>query len=286
MAIILKRFRSDNKGQVLPMVLAILAIGGLTIAGSLNYAVTSLNGSRILAEDIKGIYAAGAGVENAIWSIDHGTFPPPALLPDKINGMAVSVQAESNGVYTLYLGELVQPGVHFEYLEVVEEITWDAEHGASGAYKFTITVTLIHEETIHISAIGARLPDDYGYEEGSALDFPDNLSCEPPDITTDSRGGCLVNWQFDLPYPQISKSKPTRTQSFYLTGEGPQEHEYTWVVANQTDVGVVGSITGARYKITSTATRTETDRIAAKIAADVMIEDTGTMYIVSWQISS
>ena len=72
---LLQQFLSGEKGQALPIVLGLLAIGGLTIAMSLNYATTSLNGARILGENMNGVYAADAGVEDALWCLENGASP-------------------------------------------------------------------------------------------------------------------------------------------------------------------------------------------------------------------
>ncbi|MFQ6122709.1 MAG: hypothetical protein ACE5LA_06605, partial [Dehalococcoidales bacterium] len=64
-----KKIISDEKGQVLATVLALLVLGGLAITPSLNYIATSLNAGRIIDEGVKGVYAADAGVENALWSL-------------------------------------------------------------------------------------------------------------------------------------------------------------------------------------------------------------------------
>ena len=50
MVILLKQFLSGQKGQALAIVLCLLAIGGLTITVSVNYASTNLKGSRIIEE--------------------------------------------------------------------------------------------------------------------------------------------------------------------------------------------------------------------------------------------
>ena len=50
---LLKQLLSSEKGQALAIVLGLLAIGGLTIAVSLNYATTSLKGSGIVEENMK-----------------------------------------------------------------------------------------------------------------------------------------------------------------------------------------------------------------------------------------
>ncbi|GAG85332.1 unnamed protein product [marine sediment metagenome] len=92
----------------------------------------------------------------------------------------------------------------------------------------------------------------------------------------------MLNWELELPYPSVSGANPVQTQTFYIAGEGSQEGHYAWVVANRDDVGAVGEITGASYKITATATRPGDGRTTAKIVAEVMIAE--TTYIVSWQI--
>jgi len=281
----LKQFISSEKGQALPIVLGLLAIGGLTIATSLSYATTSLKGSQILAEDVKGVYAAGAGVEHALWYLgEYGSKPEDGELSENISQMAVDMQTAEGDTYTLYLGELVEPGVHSDYLTVEGTIV----PYAGQTYKYTITVTLQHTSTIHLQEVGARIPAGYEYEEGSAnADFNgnENLStADPDDEIQDAHGGWVLNWQLaGPPYPCVSQENPVQTQSFYITGEGSQEGDYAWVVADPTAIGTVGEITGTEYRITATATRPEDGRTTAKIVADVMIGG-GTIYIISWQI--
>ena len=278
---LLKKRLSSEKGQALPIVLAMLAIGGLTVAASLNYTSTSLHGSRIIREDVKGIYAAGAGVEHALWSLGND-ISPPTQLSENINQMAVNIQTEEKGDYTLYLGELVQPGVHFEYLDVEGAIEWDEE---AEAYKYIITVTLQDESTIHLKEVGARIPPDYSYQSGSAGSFAENLSTDEPDETLDEHGAYLLNWELSPPHPDVSQDEPIKTQTFYMTGEGSHKGNYAWVVASRTDIGAVGEITGASYRITATATRPEDGKTTAKIVSDVMTEE-GITYILSWQLSN
>jgi len=76
-----------------------------------------------------------------------------------------------------------------------------------------------------------------------------------------------------------------QTQIFYITGEGSQNGNYAWAVANRADIGAAGEITGTSYKITTTAKRPENGETTAKIVADVMIEE-GTAHILAWQISN
>ena len=279
----LKQLIDGEQGQALPIVLALLVLGGLTIAPSLNYAATSLNSSQAIEKGMKGLYAADAGVEDTLWCLENG-ISPSQQLPESINHMEVAIQTEEEGIHTLYFGQLVQAGEHSDYLSVDGEIVWDEE---AEAYQYTITVTwqpLPGASVIHLEEVGARLPMGYSYQPGSAASFANNLSITEPDEVLDSSGAYMLNWEWGEPYPSVSQDNPIETQTFYITGEGDLEGDYTWVVASRTDIGGVGELTGTLYIITTTATQPESGEITAKIVADVVMEG-GTIHIVSWQVS-
>jgi len=277
---LLKRLNGE-RGQVLPLVLAFLAIGSLTIVPSLNYVTSNLNSSRSLNSAMKGTYAADAAIENTLWSLARSIAPPAQL--NGVNNMSVSIQTENKGEFTLYFGELIQPGVHNDYLDVASSVVWDA--GAS-AYKFTVTVTWQSGSgysVIHLEAVGARLPPGYSYRAGSAGGFAANLSRYEPDIILDSVGAQMVNWEFGTPKPKVSEANPIATQTFYITGSGAPENYYSWVVANRSDVGEVGEFSGTIYRITAIARQVEDSRATARIVADALIDPLGEVYIIAWQ---
>jgi len=279
---LLKKLIRDEKGQVLPAVLGLLVLGGLIIAPSINYVSTCLNSSRMINAGIRGTYAADAGIEDALWSLAKGS-PPPAQLSENLNQMSVEIETENNGYYTLYLGELIEPGKHNDYLDVDGEMVWDEEEEA---YKYTINITWQAEPgapDIKLQQVGARIPVGYSYQTGSAANFEENLSTDEPDELLDEQDAYMLNWVLSPPLPSISPSNPVRTQTFYITGEGNPEGHYAWVVANRTDVGAVGEIAGAYYQITATATSPEDGRTTAQIVADVVVGLDGT-YILSWQV--
>jgi hypothetical protein len=66
-----KRINSE-KGQVLPLVLAALAIGSVVITPFLSHASASLIGSRTYGQAIAEQYTADTGVEHAIWRLTNG----------------------------------------------------------------------------------------------------------------------------------------------------------------------------------------------------------------------
>ena len=279
---LLKQMMSSEKGQALPIVLALMVFGALIITPSLGYIATSLNNSRMIRDDVKGVYAADAGVEDSLWSLANGMVPSTHL-PGFINQMMVDTRTEDKGTYTLYFGEMIEPGEHFDYLDVAGEMVWD--DGAQ-AYKYIITVTWLPASgypVIHLDEVGARLPLGYSYQSGSAASFDENLSTDEPDETLDALGAYLLNWELGSPKPSVSENETVRTQTFYTVGEGSQEDHYAWVVANREDIGAVGEITGTSYQITATARLGDHGETTAKIVANVIIEEE-TTHILSWQI--
>ncbi len=268
-----------ERGQALPVVLVLLVLGGLVIAPSLSHTATSLNSGRAMVRSVSGLYAAEAGVEDALWCLAENITVHTSL-SETINGMTVTIQTETKGGYILYAGEWVTGEGHYDWLTVTGEIVWD---GDAGAYKYTITVTRQPETSgnIKLAEVGARLPIGYSYQDGSAFDFVDNLSRAEPDDALDEAGAHLLEWE--LPSnPTLTESDPTRTQIFYITGSGELEGHYVWVVANRADVGAVSELSGTFYIVTATAT--EGGETTATVVADVMMSE-GLPYITSWQIN-
>ncbi len=274
--------RKGEKGQILPLMLAVLAIGTLTIVPSLNYAASSMNASRSLNFAMKADYAADAGIEDTLWCLAR-SLPSPTQVTG-VNNMQVDIQTENKGEFTLFFGELVLPGVHNDYLDVASTVV----DVGGGLYEFTITVTWQSGSgfsVIHLSSVGCRLPPGYTYVDGSA-DIAGNLSRDPPDKVTDSVGAWMLNWEFGSPAPEVKDTNPIATQTFYiedLEGTNPLDDYYSWVVADRTDVGEVGEYSGTLYRITAIARRAEDNRGIARIVADALIDELRDIYIIGWQ---
>lgn len=269
----IKRIIQDQRGQAFPIVLAFFALGTLAIVPSLGHATSTLNLTRITTSNVEMVYAAEAGVENAVWSVVRGGVPPTQI-PESVNGASVSIQAENKGTYTLVFGEFIEPNQPRQYLQVSSNIEQEG-----GLYKYTVTVTLQPEASsrIHLTEVGVKLPEGFSYSSGSSASFPDNLSTEDPEEVDD-----FLRWEFDSPYPDVSQQDPVATQSFYIAGAGNLGSNYSWVVANRSDVGEVGELFGSLYVITATATKTGSATVS--IVAIMMIVD-GQAKIISWHRS-
>jgi len=66
---LLKQLIGSEKGQALPVVLALLVLGGLIIPPSLDYTATSLKTGRLHKEKMAGFYSADAGLEHGMWRL-------------------------------------------------------------------------------------------------------------------------------------------------------------------------------------------------------------------------
>ena len=66
-----------EKGQALPIALAVLGIGALMIAPFLGHVSANLIGSRIYGEVVEEQYAADAGIEFGVWHLLSGTTTVP-----------------------------------------------------------------------------------------------------------------------------------------------------------------------------------------------------------------
>jgi hypothetical protein len=69
--IAVKRLIRDEKGQALVLALILLALGGLIIGPLLSYIDTGLTAGGVYEKKAGELYAADAGVEDAIWKIQH-----------------------------------------------------------------------------------------------------------------------------------------------------------------------------------------------------------------------
>jgi len=270
-----RKIARGETGQVLPSVLVLLVVGGLLIAPCLGYASTTLNGSRALVRNISGLYAADAGVEDALWSLKHGTQPHTSL-PQNLNGTQVTINTVNNGNCTLVAGDWVTTKGHAYDLSISTNMTWDA--GAS-AYKYTVNCTWTGSGQCKLIKVGARLPVGYDYETGSAALFGDNLSTGEPSDQLDGDGAHMLSWAF----PQTTLS-PTRTQIFYVTGSGDLQGDYGWAEATREDVGEAGELKGTLYRITTVATSLDSGETLASLAAEAMLNG-GDLSIISWRIN-
>ena len=72
---VVKNLARDEKGAALVLALILLLVGGLVVAGLLGHMGAGLLAGEIYERRTAELYAADAGVEDAIWKIQHGETP-------------------------------------------------------------------------------------------------------------------------------------------------------------------------------------------------------------------
>jgi len=282
----LQRNSHKERGAALVMVLALLAVGGLTIATSLNYVSTVIYDSRISGWAMDCMYSAGAGAEYAIWALENDE-SIPEYLSDNVNGKSISISVEDKGIFTLYCGDLMYVGSlpsHYDWLTTNGTAVCD---GAGPGSTCNYTVSVYYTGDVNqrkIVELGVKLPNGYGYVPGSSDNFTDNVALYDPDETGGSPGDQWIRWLWNPGSgPVIDQANPTVNQTFMIVdlGSGSLEDDYTWVEVQSNDIGLVGEITGERMTITSTAIGPAT--VDSVIEADLVLVG-GTVYVMSWQV--
>jgi hypothetical protein len=99
---ILNKPTRDEKGQALLITLILLLVGGLIIAPLLGYMSTGLKAGKIHEERMQELYAADAGVEDAIQRLISGNITVPAggsanFTGPNMNGKTVKVTIQDKG---------------------------------------------------------------------------------------------------------------------------------------------------------------------------------------------
>ena len=276
----------DEKGQALPIVLILLVLGGLLVAPCLSYAATGLNSGRVIEKNVNALYAADAGIENALWKLKNsppGSYPYSYTLPQTVNGLSVAVLMER--VTTLWGIVVGAPGNHADWMEVDGGMVYDDQ---LDVYIYTVTITNKHVSNIKLDQILVKLPENFEYISGST---GGNFTTEDPDPKGNPDSGITLVWDFQPPYPTVEGAPDpehgiynTETQTFQLSGpaEPPEGDDYVWVVAQRSDISCVGEANA--YKITAQAKKGET--VVMTVEAGALKDNQTSEVLVScWEIN-
>jgi len=281
---LIKTIKSES-GQALPIVLILLVLGGLLIAPCLSYASTNLNSGRVVEKNIYGLYAADAGIEDALWRLKNdppAAYPYSYQLPD-VNGLSVTVLTEQ--VTILYSVLVGSPGQHSDYIEVIGGMTYDEE---LGVYLYSANITNKQSSVMHIDKILVNLPPNFEYIPGSTSG---SFTTDDPEIKGDPDSGVTLVWDFQPPLPSIEGAPDpehgcysTVTETFELSGPPGYSgsDDYLWVVANREDIGCVGEANA--FKITAQAKDGETVIMTVKAGALIGI-GAGELLVSCWEIN-
>jgi hypothetical protein len=287
--IAVKRLARDEKGQALVLTLVLILIGSLLIAPTLSLMGTGITGGRVYEQKNAEIYAADAGVEDALWNIRYDTvddllgagydpydysyaYPYPYNL--FVNSKTVSVNISNVWIPT---GLSAPDAATARQIIEDEKLMIIGYPGSEpSTYEIKIVYYYQYSSDINIKTIGVWLSSGFGYTEypGSCSLYGQSFY-NAPTISLD-KGGYAVVWNFNSPYPLLSSfpggtsGKPlVRTFTFKYTGPEGQIPE---LVASWVDTtGVPGTTyscswddTIRLYKIVSVAGGVQIDAYGAK----------------------
>ncbi len=297
---VLKKLVRDEEGQAFILVLIFLLVGGLIIGPLLGYMGTGLLAGQMHEEKMEGLYAADAGIEDALYKIMTndpdlptvlGASYPPYFIAD-VNGHRVDVEIVLEEDVDQFLIELLggDAGVHDEWTLIVDI---DLEPG-----EYTMSVTYSGAAANKkIDGVGAWFRGtDYVCTNDSAGEalvvpvIPDMNDDYPNDIftTEEYRGGTVFKWSWTAADRPVFQPDETRTQTFTYIPEEIPALAVAWVEVGSEDVGTVPtSVTFGTYKVIATATDIATGEQTVVVAYPAWQDGGGlnAVDILAWEIN-
>jgi len=269
------RVYRDQCGQVMPIVLVLLVLGIFLIVPLLNYISTNLKAGTVIEKNVKGLYAAEAGVEDALWLLKNDT---PALMPHSyqltgINGMTVDVTIDT--VVTLYDEETGLIGTHADWLAMTKTVEY-----SEGIYNYSLVLTNNGDGNMKVEMIMIDFPSSLEYVNNSTTG---DITTDNPDVNGSSMTGIALVWDIPVPHPTIVEGG-TATHTFQLSGPpdiaGIEGHGF--VRMTREDIGTVWDGDSNPYKIIAVA-RDSNNSVVSTIRAGAWLSN--QVNISCWQIN-
>ena len=293
MKIIANKLNREEGGQALILTMILLLVGTLIIAPLLGFMSTGLLAGQVFEERMTELYAADAGVEDALWQLINNppaSYPYSYSLPD-VNEMSVSVLIEE--VTTLYGVFVGGGGIHEDWLELGSELVVyeDPDGDGTGVYTWRLSLTNKHNSNISIHSITVSYNMELSYLSGGLDDedvaglvkgsFNDGTPTE-----VDAGSKKLTTWEFEPPRPQIDGAPDpdngdytTVTCTFELVGPEDAEGITAYLVTSRSDIGTVWEY--EPMKITATV---QADDGSTMVIEAGVLQSSSALLVGSWQI--
>ncbi len=311
--------KDSEAGQSLVLVIVFLLLGALTIVPTLSFLSTALDTGTVYEDKADSIFAADAGIEDAIWQIKYDALeilyddPNYAYdfatacdyqLDSPVNDLAVTVTIQNVWIPSnTTMGELgLTPALAHGIIE--RDIT------DSNINRLIVTGTALdeddyrikldfypaeeEEDPLEVTSLGIWLPHGFTYDGGCNLaTFEDTAGLYAEDVSA-RPGGQAVVWDFgaspllftDLPpeglYPDSFPQ--TAEITFKYLSEQPEARPaaIAWMVAAgpvATDIPAVWDIDTRMYKITAAAGDTAIEAYASRCQLRNMYAATAGDYV-------
>ncbi len=290
----------NEKGQALILVLILLLVGALIITPLLSYMGTGLKTGQVYEKKTDGLYAADAGVEDALWRIKYSEVPTELYpLTELVNEMSVSVVIkEDDYFYGLEVGGGGNDPLNWIVVLKSELVDNPSDPDYLGDYTYRLILTNKHNRNVGVGAIKISFPTDLDYPAGyqvyglydGDVDGLNKGSFDDGELTvTESGDNQILTWDFD-PGETIIDGNPSAVLSdpetwvtvssiFQLEpfDDAPEISNFIFV-ANPS-IGTVWEF--KPFRITSTAQDEDGSTVVIKAR---VFKGGDTVLISSWQI--
>ncbi len=288
-------FRSAQRGVILLLAIVFLMIGALIIIPLLTYTTSGINSSKTYNEKAENLYAADAGIEDALWQIkyehmnsllvnpsDYNAFDYDTTwqyqLPDQPNGDTVTVTVDNVWIPK----DIPVPGPG-EATSIISSGRLMVTGGMAGGSttRYNLAITYYAEPTdfidsthlmLNVNKIGVWLPPGFTYNGGCNLQTAGQPYYSVPTVSN-HQGGQAVIWDFSsVPYNSfpdvnVDDSPITFDVSFNFTPQTPgtRPDAVGWIsTSGVDDLSYAWDIDIKVFKITSTAAGTSVETYVAK----------------------
>jgi hypothetical protein len=263
MEVAMKRIISDENGKVLILTLVLLIVGGLIMTPLLGLMTTGLVAGQVYEKKTAELYAADAGIEDALWKIQHDIEIPA-------NGYNLTI----NDKYVWVTRNSTNTGQFLINLLEIKEQNWVASDwvviGSSEAGKAEITINWTGSGVGRLSDVGIWLKGTYSYVIGQNISSDDIRAQYPICNFTQKAysGGTAFIWTWfkgsetnQQDWPAFDKDNLTRTLSFEFTPNNTPQLSIAFTVMGRKNVGLsydgdvgLDTITATAISDTGTAT--------------------------------
>jgi hypothetical protein len=284
---LIREIYKREEGYIFILSLIPLVFCSLIIIPLLDRMSTEHKAVQVYNENTQMLYAADAGVQNAIWKIINDEVPE--IFPFSMTYPAITVNNES--------------------VEVRIDATWilqtivDDKYGPHNAWVNLVTQGIPKENGEYIidmnyngndgnkkiATIGVWLPAGFAYEPGSCALYPGNVVLTDPTSITEANGGISIVWE-NVDYPLQGVTHITQTFHFYPVPPIPEGTipigDVAWTQSLSQDIGLSYDRAIYTYIITSKTSGDSGGKSTTVMA--VLNEDTGSTagnVIVTYEIN-
>ena len=260
------RNSSSQGGQILPIVLVMMVIGALVLVPSVDYITTHLRSGEVLEKNVKALYAAECGIEDAIYKIKSNSISSPYELSSPINGMTVQVTIEAVSVDFLDGDDFAKYGPHWDELTLTKTNVYNP---VENNYQYSLTIEVCNwGKTVKIETVVLKLPAKLEYIDDSTSG---DILLDPTTVNGDATTGQVLIWDLREPGYDIIEIKPSNdscdSATVNINLQGPEgldgETGFAGVNALSEDIGWVYD--AWPFEITSVAIKGTSPVVTAKM---------------------